>query len=109
MASLKGRMGGELHALALTTSAGVSAGASRVGRWLVCLCAFAALAPAAASEVRFGAHVHIGGHDVSNQTFDRHRRGAFYPHATQPHPSGCVWRQNADGSVTKICRYKQLH
>ena len=67
------------------------------------------LAPAAADEVHFGGHVFIGGHDVSHQTFNRHRRAVYYLYRSQPHPAGCVWRRNDDGSQTKVCRLKLLH
>ena len=78
-----------------------------------CLIAFLAAltltAPAARAEVRLGDTVHIGGHDVSHLTFDRHRRAVFYLYDGQPHTAGCAWRRNEDGSQTKVCRYKILH
>ena len=73
-----------------------------------CILAFGLLAPAARAEVHFGKNVYIGGHNVSHQTFDRHRRGEFYLYNHQPHPAGCAWRRNGDGSRTKVCRFKQL-
>jgi hypothetical protein len=76
--------------------------------WLACIFALSMLAPAARAEVRFGNNVYIGGHNVSHQTFDRHRRGEFYLYNRQPHPAGCAWRRNDDGSRTKVCRFKQL-
>jgi len=75
---------------------------------LACIFAFGWLAPAAGDEVHFGGNVYIGGHNVSHQTFNRHRRGEFYLYASQPHPAGCAWRRNGDGSRTKVCRFKQL-
>jgi hypothetical protein len=66
------------------------------------------LASSAEAEVRFGNNVYIGGHNVSHQTFNRHRRGAFYLYNQQPHPAGCAWRANDDGSRTKVCRFKTL-
>lgn len=63
-----------------------------------------AAAPAAA-EVRFGKNVRIGGHDVSNQTFDSKRRGEFYIHKSKPKHPGCYTRKNADGSRTKVCHW----
>jgi hypothetical protein len=74
---------------------------------LACIFAFVLLAPAAQAEVHFGSHVYIGGHNVSHQTFNRHRRGEYYLYDRQPHPAGCSWRQNGDGSQTKVCRYKK--
>ncbi len=76
---------------------------------LVCVFAAGFIAPAAEAEVRFGHNVYVGGHDVSHQTFNRHRRGAFYLYNQQPHPAGCAWRANDDGSRTKVCRFKTLH
>jgi hypothetical protein len=64
-------------------------------------------ATAARSEVRFGNNVFIGGHDVSNQTFDSHRRGEYYVHDGRPSHPGCVWRGNADGSRTKVCHFQR--
>jgi len=78
-------------------------------RLIASLVAFSLLAPAARAEVRLGDNVHIGGHDVSHQTFNRHRRAVFYLYEGQPNPSGCAWRRNEDGSQTKVCRYKILH
>ena len=73
-----------------------------------CVLAVGAMAASAQAEVRFGANVYIGGHNVSHQTFDRRHRGLFYLYDRQPHPSGCAWRSNDDGSHTKVCRYKVL-
>ncbi len=64
----------------------------------------------AAAEVRFGKNVRIGGHDVSNQTFDSKRRGEFYIYNMTPRNEGCRWRSNDDGSRTKVCHLKRkLH
>ncbi len=65
-----------------------------------------ATAPAIA-EVRFGNNVRIGGHDVSNQTFNSKRRGAYYIYDKTPPNAGCRWRSNADGSRTKVCHLKR--
>ena len=61
----------------------------------------------AAAEVRFGRNVRIGGHDVSNQTFNRQRRGEFNIYNTMPPNAGCHWRANSDGSRTKVCNLKR--
>jgi len=79
----------------------------RVG-FLACFLAFALFAPVSGAEVRFGGNVYIGGHNVSHQTFNRHRRGEFYLYDQQPRHAGCVWRRNGDGSRTKVCRFKTL-
>ena len=65
-----------------------------------------AAAPAGA-EVRFGKNVRIGGHDVSNQTFNSRRRGEFYIYNKTPPNEGCRWRSNSDGSRTKVCHLKR--
>ena len=65
------------------------------------------LALPAAAEVRFGKNLRIGGHDVSNQTFTKQKRGKFIIHETQPKNAGCVLRRNGDGSTTKVCNLKR--
>lgn len=67
---------------------------------------FAATATATA-EVRFGKNVHIGGHDVSNQTFTKKRRGLYIIHDHAPPNPGCHWRNNGDGSKTKVCHLQR--
>jgi hypothetical protein len=61
----------------------------------------------AVAEVRFGKNVRIGGHDVSNQTFNSKRRGEYYIYNTTPPNEGCRWRSNGDGSRTKVCHLKR--
>jgi hypothetical protein len=61
----------------------------------------------AQAEVRFGRNVRIGGHDVSNQTFNRERRGEFNIFNSTPPDAGCRWRANSDGSRTKVCNLKR--
>ena len=61
----------------------------------------------AVAEVRFGRGVRIGGHDVSNQTFNRQRRGEFNISDTKPSNPGCRWRANRDGSRTKVCNLQR--
>jgi hypothetical protein len=70
-----------------------------------------ALTAASASvEVHFGKNVRIGGHDVSNQTFNSKRRGEYYIYDQTPANAGCYWRSNGDGSRTKVCHLKRkLH
>ena len=63
--------------------------------------------PGATAEVRFGKNVRIGGHDVSNQTFNQKKRGVYYVYENEPKNSGCNWRKNADGSRTKVCHLKR--
>ncbi|EFL88391.1 conserved hypothetical protein [Ahrensia sp. R2A130] len=59
------------------------------------------------AEVRFGKNVFIGGNDVSNQTFNRKKRGRYIIHKGRPKKPGCVWRKNADGSKTKVCHLQR--
>jgi hypothetical protein len=71
------------------------------------LVATSVVAPPALAEVRFGNNVRIGGHDVSNQTFNSKRRGAYYIYNKTPANEGCTWRSNGDGSRTKVCHLKR--
>ncbi len=64
------------------------------------------LSPAKA-EVRFGKNVRVGGHDASNQTFDKNNRGEYYIYENDPKSPGCRMRKNADGSKTKECHLKR--
>jgi hypothetical protein len=73
----------------------------------VIIAVLAGLALPAAAEVRFGKNVRIGGHDVSNQTFPKQKRGRFIIHNTTPKNEGCVLRRNGDGSTTKVCNLKR--
>ena len=74
---------------------------------LFALAALLAFVSPAAADVHFGKNVRIGGHDVSNQTFTRKRRGLYYIYdKTPPHP-GCFWRNNGDGSKTKVCHLQR--
>ena len=66
----------------------------------------AAASPASA-VVRFGKNVRIGGHDVSNQTFTKKRRGLYIIHNNKPKRPGCAWRNNGDGSKTKVCHLQR--
>jgi hypothetical protein len=65
------------------------------------------VAAPAIAEVRFGKNVRIGGHDVSNQTFNSKRRGEYYIYNKTPPNEGCRWRPNGDGSRTKVCHLKR--
>jgi hypothetical protein len=65
------------------------------------------LALPAVAEVRLGKNVRIGGHDASNQTFDKNNRGKYILHDKQPDNAGCVTRKNKDGTRTKVCTLKK--
>lgn len=69
--------------------------------------AVACLCGPAAADVRLGNNVRIGGHDASNQTFNKNRRGEYHIYNQTPPNAGCAWRNNADGSRTKVCHLKR--
>lgn len=74
----------------------------------LCLTAFVIIGSLPASaEVRFGKNVRIGGHDVSNQTFNKKKRGEYHVYEGKPAKQGCSWRKNADGSKTKVCHLQR--
>ena len=62
---------------------------------------------AADARVRFGKNVRIGGHDVSNQTFTKKRRGRYHIYKGKPRRPGCRWVRNRDGSRTKVCHLQR--
>ena len=68
---------------------------------------YVSAAEPASAEVRFGKNVRIGGHDVSNQTFTSKRRAEYYIYDTTPRTPGCSWRNNSDGTRTKVCHLKR--
>jgi hypothetical protein len=80
-------------------------------RFITCMLAIVLVAAIGAApavaEVRFGKNVRIGGHDVSNQTFNSKRRGEYYIYEGTPQNEGCRWRSNGDGSRTKVCHLKR--
>ena len=59
------------------------------------------------AEVRFGNKVFIGGHNVSNQTFNSQRRGEYHIYDGKPAHPGCAWRSYGDGSRTKVCHLQR--
>ena len=61
----------------------------------------------AAGEVRIGKGVRIGGHDVAPQVFTRERNGVFYIYEDNPKNPGCRWRDNGDGTKSRICHLKR--
>jgi len=65
-------------------------------------------APAFA-EVRFGHNVHIGGHDFSNQTFDRNHRAKIYLYDRPPRHAGCTRQSDGRGGEVKVCHLQNLH
>ena len=79
-----------------------------------CLLAFFALALSlvvaapAAAEVRFGNNVRIGGHDVSNQRFDRRNRGVYHIYEGRPRNPGCSWRSDGRGGRVKVCHLQRI-
>ncbi|MGX1742711.1 hypothetical protein ACWIEX_14265 [Bosea sp. NPDC055353] len=67
-----------------------------------------ALPSAASAEVRFGRNVRVGGHDFSNQRFDRKRRAEIYLYDRSPARSGCVWRSDGRGGKVKTCHLRRI-
>ena len=80
---------------------------SRLATALAVLVLLAAHTTPADATVRFGKNVRIGGHDVSNQTFTKKRRGRYYIYNGNPRRPGCRWVKHRDGSRTKVCHLKR--
>lgn len=70
-----------------------------------CLVASLLLATSVAGEVRFGRNVRIGGHDFSNQTYNRNRNAEIHLYRGQPANAGCRWVKRPGGR-TRICHLK---
>lgn len=68
----------------------------------------AALSSGASAEVRFGRNVRVGGHDFSNQSFNRKRRAEIHLYDRTPARSGCVWRSDGRGGKVKTCHLRQI-
>ncbi len=66
------------------------------------------LSSAASAEVRFGRNVRVGGHDFSNQSFNRQRRAEIYLYDRAPARSGCVWRSDGRGGKVKTCHLRRI-
>ncbi|WP_291645502.1 hypothetical protein [Bosea sp. (in: a-proteobacteria)] len=62
----------------------------------------------ASAEVRFGDNVRIGGHDASNQRFDRRKRGVYHLYRGKPRNPGCSWRSDGRGGRVKICHLQRI-
>lgn len=73
------------------------------------LAAGVALCGSALGEVRFGKNVYVGGHDFSNQTFDRKHRAEVHLYDNQPKNAGCRWQADGSGGRVKFCRLRTLH
>lgn len=67
-----------------------------------------ALLSAASAEVRFGRNVRVGGHDFSNQSFNRKRRAEIHLYDRAPSRSGCVWRSDGRGGRVKTCHLRRV-
>ncbi|MGE7467842.1 hypothetical protein ACQKLX_00250 [Bosea sp. NPDC003192] len=67
-----------------------------------------AVAIPAAAEVRFGNNVRIGGHDASNQRFDRRSRGVYHIYEGRPRNPGCSWRSDGRGGRVKVCHLQRI-
>lgn len=72
------------------------------------LCLSLVLSAASASaEVRFGKNVRVGGHDFSNQTFNKKRRGRIYIYEGKPKNEGCTWKRGKNGERVKVCHLQR--
>lgn len=67
-----------------------------------------ALSSGTSAEVRFGRNVRVGGHDFSNQSFNRRRRAEIYLYDRTPARSGCVWRSDGRGGKVKTCHLRRI-
>ena len=67
---------------------------------------FSPVSPASA-EVRFGNNVYVGGHNFSNQRFNRRNRAVINLHEGRPRNPGCVWRADGRGGRVKICHLQR--
>jgi hypothetical protein len=65
-------------------------------------------ASGAQAEVNFGKNVYIGGHDFSNQHFDKKHRAKVYLYNQTPKHAGCYWRADGRGGHEKICHLRKL-
>lgn len=63
---------------------------------------------ASAAEVRFGRNVRVGGHDFSNQRFDRKRRAEIHLHNRAPARAGCAWRSDGHGGQVETCHLRRI-
>lgn len=75
---------------------------------MLVLAATLAEPPSAQAEVRFGRNVRVGGHDFSNQSFDRKRRADIHLYDRTPRNPGCVWRSDGRGGKVKTCHLRRL-
>ena len=66
------------------------------------------LSSTASAEVRFGRNVRVGGHDFSNQSFNRKRRAQIYLYDRTPARSGCAWRADGRGGRVKTCHLRRV-
>lgn len=81
-----------------------------LGRWVAggAVGFLLALAMPAVAEVRFGNNVRIGGHDASNQRFDRRNRGVYHIYEGRPRNPGCSWRSDGRGGRVKTCHLQRI-
>ncbi|WP_332695922.1 hypothetical protein [Bosea sp. (in: a-proteobacteria)] len=81
-----------------------------LGRWAAggAVAFLLVLAMPAVAEVRFGNNVRIGGHDASNQRFDRRNRGVYHIYQGRPRNRGCSWRSDGRGGRVKTCHLQRI-
>lgn len=64
--------------------------------------------PAAPAEVYLGRNARVGGHDVSNRSFDRKNRAVIHLHERTPTDSGCARRFDDRGGRVKTCHLHRI-
>lgn len=78
------------------------------GSFLIAFCLVASVTSPALARVNLGNNVHIGGHDFSNQTYDRKHRAVIYLYDKTPYNEGCGWHADGHGGRVKTCHLKRI-
>ncbi len=74
---------------------------------ILCVLALMLSSVSTSAEVRFGKNVRVDGHDFSNQTFNKKRRGRIYIYEGKPKNEGCTWKRGRDGARVKVCHLQR--
>lgn len=82
--------------------------AGRMRLLLVVACGLIAgsVLPAAAT-VRLGRNVYVGGHDVSNRTYDRNNRAVIHLYDRTPRRAGCASHPDGRGGRVRVCHLRR--
>ena len=81
---------------------------SFLGSFLMIFCLATGAAPPALARVNLGNNVHIGGHDFSNQIYDRKHRAVIYLYDKTQRNEGCAWHADGHGGRVKTCHLKRI-